>query len=572
MDPTGERRFLQVVWGLVGAEGASGRLVALHERVAFVQTADRSIAVIVHPSLRGAELAERLRELVALDPKTHLELVIVGGDAQMRDVLTSVQPRFMVRRMVHVFHLGADGEAWVGRGGRLESPLGRILVAVGRGQGRPDIERAHLEAFAPPPPSPQDRAEAAEHRAFVLQFRSRRPVLTWALLVTIAIAFGLEMLWGGSELLPTLVRMGANTEQALSSEPWRLLSHAFLHAGPLHLLVNGWVLFALGGFVERVIGWQRTAVLYVLAAVGGGLASAAWTDAGLSVGASGAIWGLLGAGGAMAFRPAGVLPQSLVKPMRRTALINLVINLSISTLPQVDIMAHLGGGVLGAVLVGTGVLMRGLPELEAEGVATPHRERKGWTAVAVALLGVFVASFVIANLTGRPWALRQPPTSAPHRLGDTGLVLHVPTLLGSPEAMPAEDLPALAGTHDDDGVISTFVFGDLLQHPVGAVISVRTRSTPLTDAELEALRPSFVTASTPVPEPGERVGERRVLTDEPRPTFEEDFRFPNGLRMTTRYTLWPTAEVLIETLYWENAPEPWIDAARRLPTTLSEAP
>src|SRR5690606_35016996 len=130
----------------------------------------------------------------------------------------------------------------------------------------------------------------------------------------------------------------------------------------------------------------------------------------------------------------------------------------------------------------------------------------------------------------------------------------------------------LAGTHDDDGVISTFVFGDLLQHPVGAVISVRTRSTPLTDAELEALRPSFVTASTPVPEPGERVGERRVLTDEPRPTFEEDFRFPNGLRMTTRYTLWPTAEVLIETLYWENAPEPWIDAARRLPTTLSEAP
>ena len=119
------------------------------------------------------------------------------------------------------------------------------------------------------------------------------PVL-WALVAVNAAMFGLETLWGGSESFNTLSRMGANSGRVgLYSEPWRILSSAFLHIGPVHLLLNMWALVAFGRNLERALGPRRFLVLYGACAAGGGLVSALTHEEGLAAGASGAVWGLM---------------------------------------------------------------------------------------------------------------------------------------------------------------------------------------------------------------------------------------------------------------------------------------
>src|SRR5260221_10776512 len=117
---------------------------------------------------------------------------------------------------------------------------------------------------------------------------------------------GLETLWGGSDHVATLWRMGANSRQAvMAGEVWRLFSSAFLHIGVLHVAVNLWCLWALGPFIEKVLGPPRFLILYSLSALAGSLASVAVGRAMFSAGASGAIWGLMVATFALGLRPRG---------------------------------------------------------------------------------------------------------------------------------------------------------------------------------------------------------------------------------------------------------------------------
>lgn len=130
---------------------------------------------------------------------------------------------------------------------------------------------------------------------------------------------------------------------AVGGEWWRLLTAAFLHGSVLHIAFNMYVLFALGPTLERILGHGRYLTLYVLAAFGGGVASYVFSDVRtVSVGASGAIFGLMGA---------------LVVAGRRLrydvtqVLVLLGINVVIGFFSAgVDWRAHLGGLVTGAVV------------------------------------------------------------------------------------------------------------------------------------------------------------------------------------------------------------------------------
>ena len=126
-------------------------------------------------------------------------------------------------------------------------------------------------------------------------------------------------------------------------EWYRLLTSAFLHGSFLHIAFNMYVLFALGPTLERILGHVRFTALYLLSAVGGAVASFFFSDiTTVSVGASGAIFGLMGA---------------LVVAGRRLrydvtqVLVLLGINVVIGFLaPGIDWRAHLGGLVTGAVV------------------------------------------------------------------------------------------------------------------------------------------------------------------------------------------------------------------------------
>src|SRR5262245_505954 len=192
---------------------------------------------------------------------------------------------------------------------------------------------------ATPAPEPvvtyQERALAA----FRSTLARRRPVATFALLAALAAVFALELAVGALDVSPAMARMGALLPGSLArGEPWRLLSCAFLHGGWMHLLLNGLVLGSLGLLLERILGTRRFLVLYGLSALGGSLVSSFFLE-GSSVGASGALWGLLTAEFALAARE-GILPAEMRGALTKSAAQNLGLNVVNSFRPGVDWAAH----------------------------------------------------------------------------------------------------------------------------------------------------------------------------------------------------------------------------------------
>lgn len=121
------------------------------------------------------------------------------------------------------------------------------------------------------------------------------PVVSLALIVLCAIAFGFEAATGALEDLDALVRAGALHRESVvdDGELWRLVSATFLHGGIDHLLGNVVMLFILGMACEHGFGRPQFVVLYVASGVVGSLFSLMGDRP--SVGASGAIFGLAGA-------------------------------------------------------------------------------------------------------------------------------------------------------------------------------------------------------------------------------------------------------------------------------------
>lgn len=151
----------------------------------------------------------------------------------------------------------------------------------------------------------------------------------------------------------TLIEFGAKLREALQiGQWWRLVTAGFLHGGLIHIAMNSWVLFDLGAQVEEIYGWARMLVFYFLATVVGFYMSAVWS-AGLSVGASAGIFGLIGAMIALGVRnrahPMGAAIRSLYI---RWAIYGLLMGL----LPGIDNAAHIGGLAAGfgsAYIAGT---------------------------------------------------------------------------------------------------------------------------------------------------------------------------------------------------------------------------
>lgn len=249
------------------------------------------------------------------------------------------------------------------------------------------------------------RSEARELDRFRLLLAERRPRATLALVAVIALVFGLEALWGGVDLPPLLSAMGSLVpERARSGEWWRFFACSFLHGGPLHVGLNLLVLAMLGRSLERTIGSTRFLLVYFGAALAGSVGSCMVVQ-GQSVGASGAIWGLLGAEAAMAFYPQPLLPPVLVPVARRAILVNLGINLFASFLPRVDIAAHIGGGIAGALVLVLLARSRQLP-VQWPVARPPHVGLRALAALAAVL---FALGLGAAWRAGQPWRLAAAP-------------------------------------------------------------------------------------------------------------------------------------------------------------------
>jgi membrane associated rhomboid family serine protease/predicted negative regulator of RcsB-dependent stress response len=200
------------------------------------------------------------------------------------------------------------------------------------------------------------------------QIRLRLPVadhpawITWGLLAANALVFAAMAITAvvtGQQALPSLLsspdpslllRFGAKYGPAiLGGEYWRLITAVFLHDGLLHLAINSYALFVIGVQTERFFGHVRYLIIYLLAGAAS-VAASYVAESTLAVGASGAIFGLVGALAVLFLRNRrifGAMGRRQLSNLVLVIVINLIFGLSVK---GIDNWAHLGGLVAGFLL------------------------------------------------------------------------------------------------------------------------------------------------------------------------------------------------------------------------------
>jgi membrane associated rhomboid family serine protease/cytochrome c-type biogenesis protein CcmH/NrfG len=193
------------------------------------------------------------------------------------------------------------------------------------------------------------------------------------------------------------VHFGANFgPYTLSGEWWRLLTYMFLHGGAMHIFFNMWCLWDLGRLCESLYGRLTFAAIYLITGVAGGLASIAWNPRVLSVGASGAIFGLAGALIASFYLGEFSLPRAAISGTLRSLVIFAVFNLGFGQLVGgIDNACHIGGLVSGLIL--GALIARLAPQHDA-----PLRRAAVVGVVALALLAT---GFGVRQWRGGPMRL-----------------------------------------------------------------------------------------------------------------------------------------------------------------------
>jgi membrane associated rhomboid family serine protease len=173
--------------------------------------------------------------------------------------------------------------------------------------------------------------------------------VTYALMAINVIVFLVEIGTGagvlnGGVLASSVVARGALWGPAVAGgDYWRLVTSGFLHANFIHILFNMWILYMLGQMLEPAIGPFRFSLIYFVSLLCGSFGALVLSKNSVTLGASGAVFGIAGAG-VMIMRSRGIDPMQSGLPLFIG--INLVLGLVIS---HVSIGGHIGGLIGGAL-------------------------------------------------------------------------------------------------------------------------------------------------------------------------------------------------------------------------------
>jgi rhomboid protease GluP len=228
-----------------------------------------------------------------------------------------------------------------------------------------------------------------------------KPQLTIGLMALNVVVFLAIIFSGASPLDPdtqTLRRFGGTEGiYSLFVQQWRLLSANFVHAGILHIAMNMWGLWYLGEMAEGIFDRWVYLLMYAVCGVMGMAAASWWNPMTVTVGASGAIFGMAGALiSALYLGKLSLVKESLQGTLR---ILLIVIGFDLIygfTSPNISNAAHIGGLASGLAL---GAILA--PSLTAAPV-----KRQLWAAVVFTCIGIFLgaatiyAQHIFQRLTG----------------------------------------------------------------------------------------------------------------------------------------------------------------------------
>lgn len=196
----------------------------------------------------------------------------------------------------------------------------------------------------------QDISKKTEEEANKVEevFKPKQPIITYVLIGLNTIMFIISFLISKGVMdYNTLQFLGAsNTESILNGEFYRLISGAFLHADIFHFLTNMYALYIIGKQIESFLGRFKYLIIYLFSALAGNLLSLLFIE-GISIGASGAIFGLLGALVYFGFHYRIYLANALKSQIIPIIILNLMLGFVV---PNINTFAHIGG-LVGGVLM-----------------------------------------------------------------------------------------------------------------------------------------------------------------------------------------------------------------------------
>lgn len=183
-------------------------------------------------------------------------------------------------------------------------------------------------------------------------FSPKKPVVTYILIVLNLMVSLYGVLHGNDELINMF---GNNYELVQNGEFYRLFTCMFVHADILHILFNMIALYSIGPVVERYYGKSKFLLIYLVSGLLGSIFSGVFMTAdSISIGASGAIFGLLGSICYFTYYYRATLQGILRGSIMPVIIINLVIGFLSSS---IDLSAHIGGligGILISMAIGIG--------------------------------------------------------------------------------------------------------------------------------------------------------------------------------------------------------------------------
>lgn len=206
-------------------------------------------------------------------------------------------------------------------------------------------------------------------------FSPKKPVVTYILIVLNLMVSLYGVLHGNDELINMF---GNNYELVQNGEFYRLFTCMFVHADILHILFNMIALYSIGPVVERYYGKSKFLLIYLVSGLLGSIFSGVFMTAdSISIGASGAIFGLLGSICYFTYYYRATLQGILRGSIMPVIIINLVIGF-LST--SIDLSAHIGG-LIGGILISMAI-----------GIGDKHRKSDQINGLVVLIL---MAAFLI---------------------------------------------------------------------------------------------------------------------------------------------------------------------------------
>lgn len=180
---------------------------------------------------------------------------------------------------------------------------------------------------------------------------SRKKILLTYIIIGLCIIMHIVVTLMGKNTF-NYILLGANNIELLKvGQVYRLITYGFLHGSIVHLLSNMYCLYVIGSQVENNLDRKRFLIIYFISMITGGLLSSLFND-GISIGASGAIFGLLGSLLYFGFHFRLYLSEALRTRIIPVIVLNLVIGFAV---PGIDVACHIGGligGFLSAMMVG----------------------------------------------------------------------------------------------------------------------------------------------------------------------------------------------------------------------------